>query len=166
MLLYEDEEKMVILNVLNRSNPLIVNGHNLIDRGCTAVWLILSGEWFDLGAIYDHDRKLRGYYCDITTPAERTPDGYRTMDLMLDLCILPDKTVVCLDEDEFQEAVEAGAMDPDLAGKARQALDRLLERATRGELLTPEVLELLRLPENVEEARNQVIEARRRQSQG
>jgi len=164
MLLYEDEEKMVILNILNRATPLVVNGYNLIDRGCTAVWLVPMGEWFDLGAVYDSNYQLRGYYCDITTPAERTPEGYRTMDLMLDLCILPDRTVACLDEDEFQEAVKIGTMEPRLARKARQALDQLRERAVRGELLTPEVLSLLRLPENVEEARNQVIEAHRRRN--
>ena len=165
MLLHEDEEKMVVLNVLNRANPLMVNGYNLIDRGCTAVWLIPMGEWFDLAAIYGLDHRLRGYYCDITTPVERTPSGYRTKDLFLDLCILPDKTIVCLDEDEFQEAVEAGALDHGLAERARRALDLLRERAVRGELLTPEVLNLLKLPENVEDIRNQVIEARRRQSQ-
>jgi predicted RNA-binding protein associated with RNAse of E/G family len=166
MLLYEDGAKMIILNVLNRASPLMVNGYNLIGQGCTAVWLIPEGEWYDLGAIYDSDHRLRGYYCDITTPAERTPDGYRTVDLMLDLCILPDKTVACLDEEEFQEAVETGAMDSDLARKARDALDRLRERAEKGMLLTSEVLELLKLPENVDEVRNQVMEARRRQSRG
>jgi len=165
MLLHEDEEKMVVLNVLNRSTPLVVNGYCLIDRGCTAVWLVPMGEWYDLAAIYDHEHRLRGYYCDITTPAERTPAGYRTTDLILDLCVLPDKTVACLDEEEFQEAIRAGAMDPGLAEKARHALDLLSERAVRGELLTPDVLTLLRLPENLEEIRNQVIEARRRQSQ-
>jgi predicted RNA-binding protein associated with RNAse of E/G family len=165
MLLHEDEEKMVVLNVLNRANPLMVNGYNLIDRGCTAVWLIPMGKWFDLAAIYGLDHRLRGYYCDITTPAERTPSGYRTKDLFLDLCILPDKTIVCLDEDEFQEAVEEGALDHDLVEKARRALNLLRERAVQGELLTPEVLNLLKLPENVEDIRNQVIEARRRQSQ-
>ena len=165
MLLYEDEEKMVILNILNRANPLVVNGYNLIDRGCTAVWLIPMGEWFDLAAIYGLDHRLRGYYCDITTPAERTPSGYTTKDLFLDLCILPDKTIACLDEEEFQEAVEAGALDHDLAEKARHALNQLTERALRGELLTTEVLSLLKLPENIDEIRDQVTEARRRQSQ-
>jgi predicted RNA-binding protein associated with RNAse of E/G family len=163
MLLFEDEEKMVVLNVLNRSKPLVVNGYNLIDWGCTAVWLISMGEWFDLGAIYGSDNKLRGYYCDITTPAEKTPDGYKTMDLMLDLCILPDGTISTLDEDEFQEAVETGALESVLAGKARQALTQLRERAENGKLLTHEVVELLRLPDNVEEARIRVIEARRKQ---
>jgi predicted RNA-binding protein associated with RNAse of E/G family len=163
LLLYEDQDRMVVLNVLNRPTPLVVNGHRLIDWGCTAVWLIPNGEWYDLGAVYDSDYKLRGYYCDITTPAERTSIGYRTTDLMLDLYVFPDGSVSCLDEDEFLVAVQAGVLSPDLAGKARTALDGLMKKATKGDLLSPSVVELLRLPDNVEEARNTVMTARNRQ---
>ena len=163
LLLYEDQDRMIVLNVLNRSTPLVVNGYRLIDGGCTAVWLIPNGEWYDLGAVYDSDHQLRGYYCDITTPAERTSFGYRTTDLMLDLCVLPDGSVSCLDEDEFLAAVQTGVLSPELAGKARIESDRLMEKAMKGHLLSPDVVRLLRLPDNVDEARNTVMSARNRQ---
>jgi predicted RNA-binding protein associated with RNAse of E/G family len=163
LLLYEDDDRMVVLNVLNRPTSLVVNGYSFIDWGCTAVWLIPNGEWYDLGAVYDSDYKLRGYYCDITTPATRTSIGYRTTDLMLDLCVLPDGSVSCLDEDEFLAAVQTGVLSLELAEKARTALDGLMEKAMKGHLLSPSVVELLRLPENVDEARNTVLTARYRQ---
>ena len=160
MLLYEDERRMVVLNMLNRANPLIVNGHCLIEKGCTGVWLVDTREWYDLGAVYDCNHLLRGYYCDITTPAERTETGYRTTDLMLDLCVLPDKSAFCLDVDEFEEGIRKGVIDGVSVEQARHALANLQQKAMQGNLPTREVKRLLALPPNVEEIREQIIESR------
>ncbi len=153
---------MVVLNLLNRANPLVVNGHCLIEKGCTGVWLVDTQEWYDLGAVYDCNHLLRGYYCDITTPAERTETGYRTTDLMLDLCILPDKSTFCLDMDEFEEGVKKGIIDPSLAKQATSSLANLQLKATEGHLLTRGVKQLLALPAGVEEIREQIMQSRSR----
>jgi len=153
---------MVVLNLLNRANPLVVNGHCLIEKGCTGVWLVDTQEWYDLGAVYDCNYVLRGYYCDITTPAERTETGYRTTDLMLDLCILPDKSTFCLDLDEFEEGVKKGVIGTSLAKQAASSLANLQLKAMRGHLLTREVKRLLALPAGVEEIREQIMESRSR----
>jgi len=101
MLLYEDKHRMIVVNVLFRSHPLIIQGHCLIERGSTGIWLVDTREWYDLGAIYDRRHRFQGYYCDITTPAEKTASGYRTTDLLLDLAVLPDTTCIPLDVNEF-----------------------------------------------------------------
>jgi len=155
---------MVVLNLLNRANPLVVNGHCLIEKGCIGVWLVDTREWYDLGAIYDCDRLLRGYYCDITTPAERTETGYRTTDLMLDLCILPDKSTFCLDLDEFEEGVKKGVISTSLAERATSSLANLQLRARQGHLLTQNVKRLLALPDGVEEIREQIMQSRSRKA--
>ncbi len=159
MLLHEDRNRMIVLNLLNRANPLVVNGHCLIEKGCTGVWLVDTQEWYDLGAIYDCNRLFRGYYCDITTPAERTETGYRTTDLMLDLCILPDKSTYCLDMDEFEEGVEKGKISPSLAKQATSSLANLQLKAKQGLLLTQEVQRLLALPTEVEMIRERIMQS-------
>ena len=153
---------MVVLNLLNRANPLVVNGHCLIEKGCAGVWLVDTQEWYDLGAVYDCNHLLRGYYCDITTPAERTETGYRTTDLMLDLCILPDKSTFCLDLDEFEEGVKKGVIDTFLAKQATSSLANLQLKAMQGHLLTQGVKRLLALPAGVEEIREQIMQSRSR----
>jgi predicted RNA-binding protein associated with RNAse of E/G family len=160
MLLYEDEHRMIVLNVLFRSQPLIINGHCLIERGSTGIWLVDTREWYDLGAIYDRNHQFQGYYCDITTPAEKTSSGYRSTDLFLDLAVLPDKTCVRLDVDEFDDAVRNGTLTEALAESAKRSLEDLEGTVGDGMLLTPEVETLLKLPENVEEIRAEVLKVR------
>jgi predicted RNA-binding protein associated with RNAse of E/G family len=159
MLLYEDERRMIVLNVLFRSQPLIVNGHCLIERGSTGIWLVDTREWYDLGAIYDRKHQFQGYYCDVTTPAEKTSSGYRSTDLFLDLAVLPDKTCVRLDVEEFDEAVRNGTLNKAFAEKAKLSLEDLEGKVGEGRLLT-EVETLLSLPENVEEIRAEVLKVR------
>ncbi len=161
MLLYEDENRLVVLNMLNRANPLIVNGHCLVEKGCVGVWLVDVREWYDLGAIYDVNNVLRGYYCDITTPAERTEFGYRTTDLMLDLCILPDGSVFCLDLDEFERGTREGVIDAACAEQARKSLAQLQQEAMQGRLVSCEVQRLLALPPGVDEIREELSRSRR-----
>ncbi len=160
MLLYEDAHRMIVVNVLFRSQPLIVQGHCLIERGSTGVWLVDTREWYDLGAIYDRRHRFQGYYCDITTPAEKTASGYRTTDLLLDLAVLPDGTCVPLDVDEFDEAVRTGMLNAALAARAKRSLEDLMGKVVDGRLLSPEVESLLRLPASVEAIRSEVLTAR------
>lgn len=160
MLLYEDANRMIVLNVLFRSKPLIINGHCLIERGSTGVWLVDTREWYDLGAIYDRKHRFQGYYCDITTPAEKTSSGYQTTDLLLDLAVLPDKTCVRLDVEEFDDAVRNGTLNKALAERAKRSLEDLEETVGDGRFLTPEVEKLLSLPEEVEEMRAELLQVR------
>jgi predicted RNA-binding protein associated with RNAse of E/G family len=160
MLLYEDENRMIVLNVLFRSKPLIINGHCLIERGSTGIWLVDTREWYDLGAIYDRKHRFQGYYCDITTPAEKTSSGYRATDLFLDLAVLPDKTCVRLDVEEFDDAVRNGTLNKALAERAKRSLEDLEGTVGEGKFHTPEVEKLLSLPETVEEMRAEVLKTR------
>lgn len=160
MLLYEDDHRIIVLNVLFRSQPLLINGHCLIERGSTGIWLVDTREWYDLGAIYDRNHQFQGYYCDVTTPAEKTSSGYRSTDLFLDLAVLPDKTCVRLDEDELDDAVRKGTLTKALAERAKRSLEDLEGKVGAGRLLPPEMEKLLRLPENVEAIRAEVLKVR------
>lgn len=91
--------------------------------------------WFAVKEVRGGDGTLKGWYCDVTRPAV-TADGVLTVeDLDLDLWVSADgKSVLRLDEDEFEESGLAGR-DPAAAGAAIAALDEL-ERLARAEGLT------------------------------
>ncbi|MGW2599120.1 DUF402 domain-containing protein [Streptomyces klenkii] len=91
--------------------------------------------WFAVKEVRTADGVLKGWYCDITRPAEITPGAVVSTDLDLDLWVSADgATVLRLDEDEFEESGLAGR-DPGAASKARAALDEL-EQLARGGGLT------------------------------
>ena len=58
--------------------------------------------WFNIYEVYDgRDEALKGWYCNITYPAEMNSNEIRYRDLALDLLVYPNGQQVVLDEDEF-----------------------------------------------------------------
>lgn len=86
-------------------------------------------EWFDVLAVYDADDVLAGYYVDITTPVRQVEGEYYATDLFLDFWLAPGQPPMELDQDEFDAAVAAGVIAPELADQARATFARL-----RGEI--------------------------------
>jgi hypothetical protein len=81
-----------------------------------------SDRWYNIYEIHNReDDQLKAWYCNISRPAVFEKDSIRFDDLALDLLIYPDRSMLLLDEDEF-EALE-------LDEKTRQAcwlaVDRL-----------------------------------------
>lgn len=76
------------------------------------------------------DDTLKGWYCNITRPAQIEAQDIRSVDLALDLWVYPDRRVVVLDEDEFQ----ALALTPAERRVAESALAELLTLAAAGAL--------------------------------
>ncbi|MFM9367921.1 DUF402 domain-containing protein [Streptomyces sp. Da 82-17] len=90
--------------------------------------------WYAVKEVRAGDGELKGWYCDVTRPAEAGPDGIVVEDLDLDLWVSADGTsVLRLDEDEFAESGLA-ERDPDAAAAATAALDELELLARKGEL--------------------------------
>lgn len=76
------------------------------------------------------DDALKGWYCNITRPAQIEAGDIRSVDLALDLWVYPDGRALVLDEDEFQ----ALALAPAERRAAEAALAELLELAAAGAL--------------------------------
>lgn len=58
--------------------------------------------WFNIYEIRGHDTgEAKGWYCNITRPAEFTDGSVSYVDLALDLFVHPDGRWIVLDEDEF-----------------------------------------------------------------
>ncbi|MXY27110.1 DUF402 domain-containing protein, partial [Candidatus Poribacteria bacterium] len=81
-----------------------------------------------------------GYYCDIMKPVKRTVDAtgklncFEITDLFLDLWVNPDGTYEIQDEDEFEEAVQGGAIDAELERKAWEVMKTLIAEVEAGHL--------------------------------
>ena len=88
---------------------------------------------FNAFALYSPDSRLKGWYANVTRPArcERRNDTLVVAwpDLILDLVMLPDRTVIEIDDEELA-ASGLPERDPNLTGQivdARNELRRLLQ---------------------------------------
>jgi uncharacterized protein len=60
--------------------------------------------WYNIFRIQDvHNQQLKGWYCNITRPAEIEPHHVAADDLALDIFVSPDGQTILLDEGEFAE---------------------------------------------------------------
>lgn len=92
------------------------------------------GRWFAVKEVRDGAGALKGWYCDVTRPAELSGGVLVVDDLDLDLWVPADGSeVLRLDEDEFA-ASGMERTDPVAAAAARAALDTLEELARAGRL--------------------------------
>lgn len=63
-----------------------------------------TDRWYNIFQIHDRDdNQLKGWYCNVTTPAELQPGKISYIDLALDLLIYPSGDYLVLDEDEFED---------------------------------------------------------------
>lgn len=61
-----------------------------------------SDRWFNIYEIHaKQDNELKGWYCNVSYPAEIGKDTVAFRDLALDLLVYPDGRQIVLDEDEF-----------------------------------------------------------------
>ena len=80
-----------------------------------------------------HDRDdghIKGWYCNVSKPAEFTPGEIAYVDLALDLLVYPDGSYLILDEDEFTRM----KMDEITRQAALKALDELIALVNTGRL--------------------------------
>ncbi|MXZ00275.1 DUF402 domain-containing protein [Candidatus Poribacteria bacterium] len=88
-------------------------------------------------------------------PVKRSIDAagelncFEITDLFLDLWVNPDGSYEIQDEDEFEEAIQNGAIDAKLEKKAREVLDALIAKVEDGHLesLLQEVFDRAQLPD-------------------
>jgi hypothetical protein len=81
-----------------------------------------TDRWYNIFEIHDQDSgEIKGWYCNVTRPAEISEGQVRYVDLALDLLVYPDGRQLVLDEDEF-EALRPDAL---LRSAAYAALDEL-----------------------------------------
>jgi uncharacterized protein len=106
-------------------------GYTVFRRGDRFVETFYSDRWYNIFAVYDKDDgRLKGWYCNICRPAEISRDAVRCEDLVLDVWIEPDGSVLVLDEAQFDE-LELSIHE---RRAARQATEELMKLAKTGRL--------------------------------
>ncbi len=139
-LLYLDEDVIVTSQRVKPSSPIVQNGQTVLADNFAAVWFVFTGLWYDVGKVYNLKNEWTGYYCDIMKPVKRNIDVNRKLnrfeitDLFLDLWINPDGTYEIQDEDEFEDAVQDGAIDAALGKKALEVLKALIVEVESGDV--------------------------------
>ncbi len=139
-LLYLDDDVIVTSQRVKPSTPILQKGETVLADNFAAVWFVFTGLWYDVGKVYNLNNEWTGYYCDIMKPVKRSMnttgelDCFEITDLFLDLWVNPDGSYEIQDEDEFEEAIQTGAIDTTLAKTARDVLNTLIVEVESGRL--------------------------------
>lgn len=68
-----------------------------------------ADRWYNIMEVRGAGERLKGWYCNVTYPAQFAPDRISYRDLALDLWVAPDRAMTTLDEDEFDADAAIGA---------------------------------------------------------
>lgn len=99
------------------------SGYVVWRRNDRFVEYFFDDRWFNIFEVHDvSDDHLKGWYCNITRPAQLAEHEIRNVDLALDVWIHPDGRTLTLDEDEFAEL----DIDEQTREAARAGLNALL----------------------------------------
>jgi len=127
-LLHEATGEMLILALWDR--PALELGYITFETGDRFYEHYYSERWYNVFEIRSATGRLKGWYCNVTRPAQIDSSTITSEDLELDLFVSPDRaTIERLDEDEF-EARGFAQSDPATYTAALAAL-RELERLAR-----------------------------------
>ena len=98
----------------------------ILGQGDRFVETFFTRRWYNVFAIHDREsNQLKGWYCNVTRPAEIRAGEVSYIDLGLDLLVYPDSHYLELDWDEF----EAMQLDEDTRFQAIQALEELKKQS-------------------------------------
>ncbi len=116
----QDAHRVELEAFFNRPDTLF---HEIwLNQGDRFVETYFTDRWYNIFAIYDRqDGRLKGWYCNISYPAEVSGGVVSFVDLALDLLVYPDGRQLVLDEDEF----DALNLPAETQQQARDALAEL-----------------------------------------
>lgn len=119
-ILRREPNAVVIEAFFNREDTLF---HGImLKKNDRFVEIYYTDRWYNIYEMYDReDDHLKGWYCNVSRPAELSDGQLAFVDLALDLLVYPDGRQLVLDEDEF----EALHLSRDLEKQALAALEEL-----------------------------------------
>lgn len=139
------EVKVTLARGVPVDPPIRILDQVALEKGSDAVWFTFPGKWHDIGRFHRADGTFTGIYANILTPVEISqPRIWHTTDLFLDLWIRPGGSLTVLDEDQLDEALEAGWVGSEMADRARREVADLRQAHERGEWPPPLVAEWTR----------------------
>ena len=101
-LVSRDDHSIVIEALFDRADMPFMDV--VFKMGDRFVEYYYTDRWYNVYTIYDRDdEKVKGWYCNVSKPAEFEDDIISFVDLALDLRVAEDGRQTVLDEDEFEE---------------------------------------------------------------
>ncbi|MGD2157177.1 MAG: DUF402 domain-containing protein [Anaerolineales bacterium] len=98
-----------------------LNGLSLA-RGDRFIETYFKDRWYNIFEIYDRENdQLKGWYCNVCTPAKINNDYISYTDLALDLIVFPNGRQIVLDQDEFNDL----PLSEEIRSEAESALEEL-----------------------------------------
>jgi protein associated with RNAse G/E len=120
VLLSRDEHSITLEALFDRADMPFVD--TVLRTGDRFVEYYYDDRWYNIFEIHDRDdEQIKGWYCNVCTPAECEDGIVSYVDLALDLWVSPNGTQHVLDEDEF----EALSLDQEHRAGALRGLDEL-----------------------------------------
>ncbi len=120
----ERGEKHIVVEALFDKPDLHFFGMWLC-KGDRFIETYYTERWYNIYAIHNGENdRLKGWYCNITAPAEIGKGQIVYRDLALDLLVFPDGRKIVLDKDEFEEL----CLPANMCQQALQALAELKSR--------------------------------------
>lgn len=90
--------------------------------------------YYSIALVWDHESdKFHGWYVNFELPFRRSPIGFDTLDLELDLVVSSDYSLRWKDADEYQEAIWRGVITTSTAERIAKSQHEVLEKIKRRE---------------------------------
>lgn len=83
-------------------HPLKDLGYVCFEPGDCFIEYYYTNRWFNIFDISNASNERKGWYCNITEPADIYEDQIKQKDLLLDVWVDPWGSTLLLDEDEFE----------------------------------------------------------------
>lgn len=104
------------------TRPTLPLGYTTFETGDRFVEWFYTDRWYNIFEIHGMEGRFKGWYCNIAEPATISNSVIACRDLLLDLWVSPDGSMLVLDEDEFSADTE---LEGEIRAAALGALDEL-----------------------------------------
>lgn len=92
-----------------------------------------ADRWSRVNLGWDHNSgRFLGWYVNFEFPAQPTPTGVHTMDLVLDIWVNPDRSWEWKDRSDYLEVLNDGTLHPGIDTDLRAETTRVLEEISAG----------------------------------
>jgi len=132
LVLDNDDVKVTLAEAMELPAPKKIGGRTVLERGSSVVWFTFPGMWHDIGRFHTAAGRFTGLYANVLTPPLMNGRDWVTTDLYLDVWMPPEGEAQLLDEQELDEALREGLVDPETARRALGEAKSILERAKTG----------------------------------
>jgi len=97
------------------------------------LYFFVAGRWSRVNLAWSAAGEFAGWYVNFAVPPVPTSDGIESMDLVLDLFILPDGSWLWKDREDFERAVDDGVLEAHLPALFETEAQRVLTEHAAGQ---------------------------------